>query len=68
MGNNTFLGHITKFASGWHATSHARRKYFSQLSTRETQVSQKKKGLTLQPNISFGHLVKLWIQSCINFD
>jgi hypothetical protein len=24
--------------------------------------------MTLQPNISFGNLVKLWIQLCINFD
>jgi len=65
-GNSTFLRHITKFASG-HA-SHTRRKYFSLLSTRETQVSQKKIGLTLQPNISFGHLVNLWIEPYINFD
>jgi hypothetical protein len=62
-GNSTFLRHITKFASG-----HARRKYVSQLSTTETQVSQKKRELTLQPNISFGHLVKLWLQPSIKFD
>jgi len=66
-GNSTFLRHIAKFASGYE-TSHARRKYFPQLSTRETQVSQKERGLTLQPNVSFGHLVSLWIEACINFD
>jgi len=49
---------FTKFASG-HVTSHARRKYFSHLSTRETQVSQKKWRLTLQPNMNLGHLLKL---------